>query len=164
MIKFIRPEERYIKSYWETFDAICRENIYLAASEAFPLESTIEFVKSAIERNIPFLFVIDTDIDKCVGWCDAMPKTESVGYLGTGLLPEYREQGIGKRLIEEIISLSKEYGYHSIELDVRSSNSRAIHVYKQMGFAVTNVVKDGYTLMGNTVAEDVVQMALDLRL
>jgi len=33
-----------------------------------------------------------------------------------------------------------------------------------MGFAVTNVVKDGYTLMGNTVAEDVVQMALDLRL
>jgi len=151
MIKFIKPEACYILSYWETFDAICKENIYLAAPEAFPLKSTIEFVQSAIEKNIPMLFAIDPAIDRCIGWCDAMPKTETIGYLGTGLLPAYREQGIGTRLIQEIITLSKAYGYHQIDLDVNSTNHRAIHVYKQLGFSLTG-----------TATEGVLQMTLDL--
>ena len=163
MIKFIKPEPRYIRSYWETFDAICKEKIYLGAAEAFPFESTIEFVKSAIDKNIPMLFVIDTKTDRCVGWCDAVPENETCGYLGTGLLSGYRGQGIGKRLIKEIIALSKKYGYHHIELDVRISNKRAIHVYTQLGFVITNIVKDGYcTRMGNNVVENVVRMKLDL--
>ena len=119
MIEFVKPQERYIESYWETFDAICKEKIYLSATNPFPLDSTIEFVKSAIDKNIPFLFVIDKTIDRCVGWCDAMPKTDKIGYLGTGLLTEYREQGIGKKLIDELINLSRDYGYQHIELDVR---------------------------------------------
>jgi len=162
LINFIKPEERYIKSYWEAFDTITKENIYLASTEAFPLEGTIEFVRSSIEKNIPQLFVIDTETDRCVGWCDALPKTETVGYLGTGLLFKYREQGIGKRLIQKVIDLSKEYGYYCIELDVRSSNKRAIHVYKHLGFIITDIVKDGFTFMDNVVTEDVVQMKLDL--
>ena len=162
MITLIRPEERYIQSYWEAFDTICREGIYLATNEAFPIASTTAFVKSAIEKNIPFLFAIDTTIDRCIGWCDVMPKTETVGYLGTGLLADYREQGLGKHIIEEVIHLSKEYGYHRIELDVRSANHRAIHVYKQLGFSIVNIVKDGYTFQGHSVFEDVVQMILDL--
>jgi len=151
MIKLIKPEACYIISYWETFDAICKEQIYLAAPEAFPLESTISFVKSAMANNIPMLFAIDTKTDRCIGWCDAMPKTETVGYLGTGLLPDYREQGLGKKLIKEIITLSKAYGYHQIDLDVNSSNHRAIHVYKQLGFSLTGPVTEG-----------VLQMTLDL--
>ena len=162
MIKIVRPEERYIQSYWEAFDTICKENIYLATSEAFPLESTVEFVKSAVDKSIPLLFAIDTDIDRCVGWCDAMPKSETTGYLGIGLLAGYREQGLGKQLIKEVISLSEKYGYHQIELDVRSSNKRAVHVYEQLGFSIFNVVKDGYTFKGNSVTEDVVQMTLNL--
>ena len=124
--------------------------------------SLLEFVQSAIEENIPFLFAVDTSIDRCVGWCDVVQKAETVGYLGTGLLPDYRGQGLGKRLIQEVVALSKAYGYHQIELDVRSSNQRAIHVYGQLGFSVFHVVKDGYTFKGNAVAEDVVQMRLDL--
>jgi hypothetical protein len=58
MIEFIKPQENYIKSYWEAFTAICGEKIYLAATNPFPLDSTIDFVKSAIDKNIPMLFVI----------------------------------------------------------------------------------------------------------
>jgi len=162
MIKLIKPEERYIQSYWEAFDAICKEQIYLATPEAFPLENTIKFVKSAIEKNLPMRFAIDTKTDRAIGWCDATPKTKTIGYLGTGLLPPYREQGIGTQLIKEIIALSKAYGYHQIDLDVHSSNSRAIHVYKQLGFTVTNIVKEEYTCKGHPVPEDVIQMTLDL--
>ena len=162
MIEFVKPQEKYIKPYWEAFASICEEKIYLAATNPFPLESTIDFVKSAIDKNIPMLFVIDTAIDRCVGWCDAMPKTDGIGYLGTGLLSEYREQGIGKKLIGELINMSRDYGYKHIELDVRGSNKRAIHVYKQLGFQITNTVKDGFEFMGNIILEEVVHMELDL--
>ena len=162
MIGFIKPQEKYIKSYWEVFATICEEKIYLAATNPFPLESTIEFVKSAIDKNIPMLFVIDAAIDRCVGWCDAMPKIDETGYLGTGLLPEYREQGIGKKLIGDLINMSRDYGYRHIELDVRGSNKRAIHVYAQCGFQITNIIKDGFEFMGNTILEEVVHMKLDL--
>ncbi|MCL2843378.1 MAG: GNAT family N-acetyltransferase [Oscillospiraceae bacterium] len=162
MIQFVKPETRYIQSYWEAVDTVCKERIYLASSEGFPLESTIEFVESCIDKHIPQLFVIETATDRCVGWCDAQPKSATIGYLGTGLLSEYREQGIGRQLIQEIITLSKNYGYHRLELDVRSSNTRAIHVYQQLGFVITNVVTGGFMFRDSTIAEDVVQMTLDL--
>ena len=162
MIQFIKPEEKHIQSYWETFGAICKEGIYLGALEPFPLESTIEFVKDNIAKNVPMLFVIDTKLDRCVGWCDAMPKTETVGYLGTGLLSEYRELGLGKKLITEIIELSKVYGYHQIDLEVRSANARAVHVYTKLGFRTTNIIKGGFILTEDATPEDLVQMSLSL--
>ncbi|WP_227820772.1 hypothetical protein [Clostridioides sp. ZZV15-6383] len=43
-IKFIKPEEKYIYSYWQTFDKIAKERKYLAMDEAFPFEETVEFI------------------------------------------------------------------------------------------------------------------------
>lgn len=164
MITFVRPESKYIPSFWQAFDTIAKEGKYLAALEAFPIESTVELVNQVIEENIPQLFAIDTELDICVGWCDALPKDEtgSAGYIGTGLLKEYREKGFGSKMLEEIIALSRAYGYQRLELDVRASNQRAIHVYEKLGFTICNRVQDGFTLLGHTVAEDVVQMELSL--
>jgi len=160
MLKFVKPETKYIQSYWETFDTVAKEKIYLASTEAFPLESTIEYVKSSIEKGVPQLFVIDTEKDRCVGWCDASPKEDTVGYIGTGLLKKYRGKGIGSQLLCQIIELSKQYGYHKLELDVRASNKCAIHVYEKAGFKIYNTVKDGFIFCDNVVSEDVVQMEL----
>ena len=108
-IKFIKAEEKYIYSYWQTFDKIAKERKYLAMDEAFPFEETVEFIKNIINKNLPQLFIIDLESDNCIGWCDVLPKTEKVGYLGMGILKEYREKGIGSSLLKQIIDLSKEY-------------------------------------------------------
>jgi RimJ/RimL family protein N-acetyltransferase len=143
-VKLIKPEERYIRSYWETFDRIAKERKYLAMNEAFPFESTVEFIKDAIVKDFPYLFIIDLENDNCVGWCDASPKTETIGYLGRGILPEYRGKGVGSSILKQVIDLSKLYGYKKIKLDVLKSNSRAIHVYKSLGFVETNIVTSGF--------------------
>ena len=44
-IKFIKAEEKYIYSYWQTFDKIAKERKYLAMDEAFPFEETVELIK-----------------------------------------------------------------------------------------------------------------------
>lgn len=161
-VKFIKPEERYIRSYWENFDKIAKERKYLAMNEAFPFEGTVEFIKDAIDKDYPHLFIIDLENDRCVGWCDASPKTGTIGYLGMGILPEYRGIGLGSNVLKQIIELSKVYGYKKIELDVLKSNCRAIHVYESLGFIQTNVVTGGFVWKDNLVKEDVVQMEIKL--
>lgn len=93
-----------------------------------------------------------------MGWCDALPKDETIGYIGTGLLKAYRGQGIGTQLLGQIIELSKQYGYRKLELDVRASNERAVHVYKKLGFTPYNIVENGFRLGESMVSENVIQM------
>ncbi|WP_235665231.1 hypothetical protein [Clostridioides difficile] len=66
-IKFIKAEEKYIYSYWQTFDKIAKERKYLAMDEAFPFEETVEFIKNIINKNLPQLFIIDLESDNCIG-------------------------------------------------------------------------------------------------
>ena len=162
-IKLIKPQERYIRSYWETFEAIVKEGKYLASNEGFPYEDTVEFVKNSIKNGYPHLFIIDGEKDICVGWCDVTPKAEDIGYLGMGLLPEYREHGIGKITLKQIVKMSEDFGFRSIELDVLKSNTRAIHVYEKLGFTQINLVESGFFTWHNTlVKEAVIQMSLKL--
>ena len=77
-------------------------------------------------------------------------------------IKEYREKGIGSNLLKQIIDLSKEYGYEKIELDVFKSNSRAIHVYKSLGFVEVNTISSGFTWNDRPVKEEVIQMELTL--
>ena len=162
-VSFIRPDERYIRSYWETFDTIAKEKKFFATNESFPFDSTVEFIKGSIHKGFPHIFVIDTEKDICVGWCDATPKTDTIGYLGMGLLPQYREHGIGKNVLKQIVELSRAYGYHKIELDVLRSNERAIYVYESIGFTKTNLITGGFVWHDTLVKEDVVQMVINLK-
>ncbi|OJT84654.1 GNAT family N-acetyltransferase, partial [Clostridioides difficile] len=49
-----------------------------------------------------------------------------------------------------------------IELDVFKSNSRAIHVYKSLGFVEVNTISSGFTWNDRPVKEEVIQMELTL--
>jgi ribosomal protein S18 acetylase RimI-like enzyme len=50
------------------------------------------------------------------------------------VLKEFRGQGIGKAMIEKLISISKERGYCKLTLEVREDNPGALHVYSELGF------------------------------
>ena len=131
---FVKPEEKYIRSYWETFGEICREKIYLALSEPFSYERTVEFITKIIEAGMPSLFVIDIESGRCVGWCDALSDDGVSGRVGMGILKPFRDRKIGTDLLRQIILLSSEYGYENLKLDVWKSNKRAIHTYEKSGF------------------------------
>lgn len=160
-IAFIEPKEQYIREYWDVFREIIDERIYLGVLEPFPLDDTVEFIKECIKNNVPQLFAMDKSEGRIIGWCDVQPKDKVTGNLGIGILNEYREFGIGKKLIMRILEMCKEYGYKKVELDVRKDNERAIHVYEEMGFKLIKINKDGLELNG--VKEDIIEMSLELK-
>lgn len=160
MIVLIEPTEEYIISYSEVLDTVAREKIYLSKLEGFPIEETKTFMRNTIEKKTPFLLAVNTDTNQVVGWCDAQPRTEKIGYLGLGLLKDYRGQGIGKQLVCAILEQARTFGYEQMNLEVRGSNVRAIGLYQSMGFSQVGKVENGLILGNNT--DDVIQMTLKL--
>ncbi len=98
-----------------------------------------------------------------VGWCDVTPKTTRsiyahCGVLGMGLLPPFRGQGIGKRLMLRTLEAAKAFGLQRIELTVRENNKNAIALYRSVGFETEGVQRRAVQLDG--VYENVVCMAV----
>lgn len=56
----------------------------------------------------------------------------------------YRNNGIGKSLLNHIISTSKDLGLISITLEVNENNSIAIHLYENLGFENVGLRKNYY--------------------
>lgn len=50
-----------------------------------------------------------------------------------GVLPSYQNKGFGKLLTQESLKFAKEKGYQ-IKLEVHQKNSKAISIYKKLGF------------------------------
>ena len=51
------------------------------------------------------------------------------------ILPEYRGQGIGRRLLDGVIDKAKQLGCCKVTLEVHESNARAKQMYEAAGFA-----------------------------
>ena len=74
------------------------------------------------------------------------------GHVGDGipsfaisLLPEYRGQGIGTRLMREMLSLLKEKGYRQASLAVQKANY-AVRMYKNVGFEIIDENQEEYIM------------------
>ncbi|MBW8348756.1 GNAT family N-acetyltransferase [Bacillus sp. IITD106] len=55
---------------------------------------------------------------------------------GTGVAKEYRSKGVGKILIDSSFSILKEEGIEIATLEAISDNTKAISLYKKMGYVV----------------------------
>ena len=61
-----------------------------------------------------------------------------------GILPEYRHQGIGTRLLEATILTAKNQGCKTIQLDVHVDNEKALNLYQKLGFRSNEVMKSTF--------------------
>jgi ribosomal protein S18 acetylase RimI-like enzyme len=50
------------------------------------------------------------------------------------VLPEWRGQGVGSRLIAGVVALAKEAGWRAVDLEVEASHQRAISLYTRHQF------------------------------
>jgi len=134
----IRPiAEDHIPRFRTTLDVVARERKFLSFLEAPPLEQIRHFALNNIKEGWPQFVVLAED--EIAGWCDVLPnprRTVSLhcAALGMGLLPKYRGQGIGRKLMQRTIDAALALGFTRIELTVRETNVNAIALYRSFGF------------------------------
>ncbi len=92
-----------------------------------------------------------------IGYICAWVVFEEVRLLNLAVLPEFRRLGIAKRLIVEVLGLANQKKCQRGLLEVRESNSAAIHLYKSLNFKEYSRRKSYYT---NPV-EDAILMRLE---
>ena len=64
---------------------------------------------------------------------------------------KYRKKGIGKELLEKLISFSKEKNFELINLEVNSKNEPAINLYKKFGFKEVGLRKKYYNNIDDAI-------------
>lgn len=63
-------------------------------------------------------------------------KTKHRASFGIAILKTAWGQGLGYKILSELIRFAKDAGYEQIELEVVSSNIPAINLYKKLGFII----------------------------
>ena len=149
-MEVIYAAEQYLKSFHEALDLVAREQIYIEMIEAKPFDEVATFQRKLITNNWPVYYAVEND--KVVGWADitpaANPRLAHRGFLGMGLIKDYRGRGLGTQLLTKALKHSKEIGLEKIELSVYTDNTAAIKLYKKMGFTEIGIVKHYRKLNG----------------
>ncbi|MDP5273928.1 GNAT family N-acetyltransferase [Chengkuizengella axinellae] len=55
---------------------------------------------------------------------------------GTGVAPEYRHKGLGKRMMEQTLGIYQKQGVDIATLEAIKENEKAIELYKKMGYII----------------------------
>jgi len=80
--------------------------------------------------------VIDKEV---VGWVALTPFSKREVYKGVAELslyisPQHKGQGIGSTLLKELIALSEEQGFWTLQAKIFPENKASIHLHKKLGF------------------------------
>jgi len=159
-VEIVPIAQDHIESFHRALDFVARERRYLSFLETPPLESVRAFVLDNIKQGYPQLVAVSAG--QVVGWCDVVPKPRPIyahsGVLGMGLLPQFRHQGIGKRLIVQSLAAARAIGLQRVELMVRENNANAIALYRKVGFEIEGVQRNAILLDGTY--ENMILMAV----
>ena len=66
--------------------------------------------------------------------------------LAIALYKEYRGQGIGRRLMEEILGVLRDMGYNRVSLAVQTANY-AVKLYTSVGFGIVDENEEEYIMV-----------------
>lgn len=81
---------------------------------------------------------------------------------GMALLNCVWGQGLGQKLLSELIRFAKQAGYEQLELEVVSTNTPAVTLYKKLGFEVYGERPNSFKLKSGAYSNELL-MVLDLK-
>ena len=109
-----------------------------AASMTIAQEESFIRNQLAAERNLMLLCVVD---GRLAGICHLMPvgglrRMRHRCTLAIALLRAYWGLGLGRAMMRAMLDEAKKFGYEQAELEVVTTNERAVGLYKSFGFEV----------------------------
>ncbi len=72
--------------------------------------------------------------------------------ISISLLPDWRDQGIGRRLMTALLNQLRTDGRTAASLSVQRTNANALHLYESLGFAIISE-HDGELVMRAVLAD-----------
>ena len=122
----------------------------------FSVEAEEAYI-SGMEDSCDDIMLIAKDKGKIVG-CASLSRLprrmKHRGDLAVSVSKEYWNQGIGSMLLSRILEFAKENAFEIIDLQVRSDNLRAIHLYEKYGFQKIGMHPAFFKINGEEISFD----------
>ena len=127
-------------------------------SEGLPFtpESEAEYL-GRIENSCDEIMLVARKNGKIVGSAtlSRLPRRmKHRGDFSVSVLKEYWNQGIGSLLLHEIIRFARKNSFEVIDLQVRSDNKSAIHLYQKFGFTKIGTHPNFFKISSDEISFD----------
>lgn len=99
-------------------------------------------LESGIHSSYDVYYVWEQD-GMILGYCTLRILAGEGEIQRIAVLPSYRRLGLGRKMMEAMITLSRENQVEAVSLEVRSGNTAARRLYESYGFA-EEAVRKGY--------------------
>lgn len=90
------------------------------------------------------LFFVVQKESKIVAYCGMYCAADEGEIVNVAVKEDCRQEGIGRKMLSELLAAAKDAGIQTIVLEVRTSNQAAIHLYETLGFTICGRRKDFY--------------------
>lgn len=134
------------------------DEVYATERAAFSLPwSRRSFAQ--IQRSPGSIFLVaSTDTCRVAGYAIVLLGGDEADLANIAVVSEERGRGVGRALIDRVISMVRSRGVRSLYLEVRHSNTIARALYRRVGFLEVGVRAGYYT----HPTEDALVLRLDL--
>ena len=116
---------------------------------------TEKLFSDGLERH---LCLVAERAEQIVGFAVVQFVVDEASLLNIAVEPTQQKQGIGRLLLDEVLTQASAKKATTVFLEVRASNQRAIQMYQQAGFNEMGLRKNYYPAANGK--EDAVMMAL----
>lgn len=127
-------------------------------------EFSIEQAQNWFIQTSPKFFLIEMD-SNVIGYFRTSNWKNDTLYIGCDLHPDYRGMGIGyESYLKFIKKLKYEFGIKTIQLEVLSTNYRAIHLYKKLGFKEIGIADEKIIRNNQTIDSIIMESKIDFEI
>ena len=109
-------------------------------------------------KNPLAVYFLAWEEDLLLGYCGFWKVSGEADITNIAVHPDYRRQGIAKKLLESAIREAEKRGLSLLTLEVRQSNTAAISLYEKYGFRRVGARKRYYS----NPTEDALIMTMDM--
>ncbi|WP_251330117.1 GNAT family N-acetyltransferase [Haloplanus pelagicus] len=143
---------------------VAEEGTYIEAETVADLLDHEEVILRHNEVRSRMVFVACVD-DEVVGWVHLdLPEMEKLAHtavLTVGLLPTYRDHGIGTALLDRGVRWACEHGFEKLYNSVPATNEAAVDFLEAHGWETEAIREDHYHIDGEYVDEMMLATFLD---
>lgn len=111
--------------------------------ESFSLPWSFDAFKSTLNRE-DTLYLVAEEESVILGYCGMYISFDEGEIPNVAVKKEFRSQGIGEVMMNELLSRAGERGVCSAFLEVRKSNEAAKRLYEKLGFEEAGIRKNFY--------------------
>ena len=115
-----------------------------------------ERIRGVLAKDNQVIFVAEGDgqmLGYVAGLGGTYKRNKHCAHVVIGVLQAFTGQGLGARLLTQLVQWAGEKGIHRLELTVMAQNERAIGLYTKMGFETEGVCRHALWVGGKYVDE-----------